>query len=471
MIPLRFFHAFIAIVFSALICANPSFCQGTAPATPPAYQALRFDEDWSYLKDSSRRKDFWDPLKYVALGQEGFYLTLGGEARLRYEGFGHNAFGAGPQDANGYLLHRYMFHSDLHLGKHVRVFAQLQSGLEAGRNGGPRPTDQDKLEFHQAFLDYRASKDARHSVTFRLGRQEFEFGSGRLFGASELLNVRRSFDGLRVTGQAGSWTFHSIVARPVELNPGFFDDSPDHSQTVWGAGAVHPVPYFKGGNFSLYYIGYDRKRGRFQAGTYREQRQTVGSRIFGKAGGFEYNDELVFQWGTFGPGPIRAWAVATDTSYVLSGARFSPQPGFRFDAASGDKSSQDNRLESFNPLFPSTAYSGKIGLLGPTNIVDFVPTFRLKPAKKVIVLCEFSFFWRQSVEDGIYGISVNLLKSSKLSKARYIANQPDLQIQYFLNRHLTLVGILTEFRAGDFILQTPPSKSIGYATVYATYRY
>ena len=46
-------------------------------------------------------------------------------------------------------------------------------------------------------------------------------------------------------------------------------------------------------------------------------------------------------------------------------------------------------------------------------------------------------FWRQSINDGIYGISVNLIKPGNLSHARYIANQPDLQLQWLLNRHLT----------------------------------
>jgi uncharacterized protein (DUF2236 family) len=57
------------------------------------------------------------------------------------------------------------------------------------------------------------------------------------------------------------------------------------------------------------------------------------------------------------------------------------------------------------------------------------------------------------------------------ARARYIANQPDLQLQWLFSRHLTLVGILTQFRAGQFILETPPSKTIGYVTVYATYRF
>ena len=58
--------------------------------TPPAYKLLRYEEDYSYLKDPSRRTDFWDPIKYIPLwGRDDWYLSLGGEVRERYE-FYHN---------------------------------------------------------------------------------------------------------------------------------------------------------------------------------------------------------------------------------------------------------------------------------------------------------------------------------------------------------------------------------------------
>src|SRR6516164_6024992 len=60
-------------------------------AAPPAYKLLRYDEDYSYLKDPSRRTDFWDPIKYIPLCcREDWYLSFGGEVRERYE-FYHNA--------------------------------------------------------------------------------------------------------------------------------------------------------------------------------------------------------------------------------------------------------------------------------------------------------------------------------------------------------------------------------------------
>ncbi len=455
------------------------FAQNAPPAGPPApppYLPLRYDEDYTYLKDPARRTDLFDPIKYVSFNREGWYLSLGGEARERYEGFQNSGFGAGPQDPNGFLLNRYLFHADVHLGRHVRVFSQLQSGFQNGRRGGPRATDEDKLEFHQAFIDFQASSDSKHAITFRLGRQEFEFGSGRLIGASELLNVRRSFDGFRMTARAGQWTVHSLAAKPAETNIGFFDDSPDHRQTVFGAGAVRPHPLIQGGSLSFYYILYLRKLGRFNAGSAEETRHMIGSRTFGThtantVNVVDYNLEFVYQWGTFGSGNIRAWAVASDVGHLWTKAPLAPRLGLRADAASGDRNPLDRRLESFNPLFPSTAYSGKIGLLGPTNIIDVNPVGRLRLHPKVYLSLEWAWFFRQSLNDGIYGIAVNLFKVGQNSRARYVANQPTALCEFRVNRHLTLIGILTQFRAGAFIKETPPSKSVGYATGYIIYRF
>ena len=48
-----------------------------------------------------------------------------------------------------------MIHADAHLGDYFRVFTQFKSGLEEGRNGGPRPTDRDDFDLNQAFFDAR----------------------------------------------------------------------------------------------------------------------------------------------------------------------------------------------------------------------------------------------------------------------------------------------------------------------------
>ena len=74
------------------------FGQTPPPSTsPPPYQSLRYDEDWTYLSDKSQRSDAFDVLKYIPLLDRG-YLSLGGEARIRYEYFDQFDFGLGYEE-------------------------------------------------------------------------------------------------------------------------------------------------------------------------------------------------------------------------------------------------------------------------------------------------------------------------------------------------------------------------------------
>jgi hypothetical protein len=108
------------------------------------YKLLRYDEDYSDLKDPNRRTDWLDVLKYIPLDDWGddYYLSLGGTARPRFEFEQNPFFGSGPANSHGNnndLVQRYLLHADLHLGPNVRFFGQLQSGFENGLIGGPRP--------------------------------------------------------------------------------------------------------------------------------------------------------------------------------------------------------------------------------------------------------------------------------------------------------------------------------------------
>jgi HSP20 family molecular chaperone IbpA len=128
-----------------------------SPNQPPAYKPLRYEEDYSYLKDPDRRTDLLDALKYIPLSsREGWYLSLGGEIRERYEFFHNEESGSQPANRHGnnsYALQRYLLHGDLHLGSHFRFFLQVVSGLENGRIGGPRPDiDRDIFDVHEAEL-------------------------------------------------------------------------------------------------------------------------------------------------------------------------------------------------------------------------------------------------------------------------------------------------------------------------------
>src|SRR6266516_4701312 len=174
-------RALIAVGFGlALVAASH------AADAPPAYAPLRWSEDYSYLKDPARRTDGFDPIKYIPLNAAGdWYLSLGGQARYRYELFNNNNFGAGPQDDDGYHLGRFLAHADLHLGENLRGFFQVKSALEDGRVGGPRPSDADEFDVQQAFVDLKLPLPpgrTESAVTLRFGRQELLYGAQRLIG-------------------------------------------------------------------------------------------------------------------------------------------------------------------------------------------------------------------------------------------------------------------------------------------------
>lgn len=470
-------HGLSRICWSSqvLIClAISGLAQTQTPSpTPSPYQQQRYDEDWSYLSDRSRQVEPLDKLKYISLKKPGWYVSLGGEARLRYEYFSEFAFGAGPQDRNGYLLQRYLFHADWHLGKRVRVFTQLQSGIENGRQGGPRLTDDDRLEMHQAFVDLKFGGE-KNSVVIRVGQHEMDLGAGRLISSGEGLNVKRSLDGVRLIWKTRKWTTNAQVDKLTSVKLGIFNDTPGPSLTLWGIGTTRARPERRGGE-SVFYIGLDRKRGVFDQGVGREIRHTLGFRSFGQSGSFDYNFDTFLQLGRFHSAgvekSIRAWAASSDSGYLFSHSRLKPRLGLRADITSGDKNPKDDLLQTFNPLLPGTAYSDTIGLIGAPNSIAVFPNLRLVPLNKFTMTLGPAFFWRQSAHDGIYGINVTPLRTGQLSNERFAGVQPSFRLEWPIQRHWSYTLILSQFVTGQYLKETPPGKTTNYLTSWVTFKF
>src|SRR6266702_3829613 len=318
---------FVAAIVFILLSRSEAKCVETEHSVPP-YRLNRADEDYRYLADHTRRTDLCDPLKYVTFNQAGsWYLSLGGEARERYEYFNNPSWGQDPQD-HGYLLQRYFLHGDLLMGEHVRLFSQLQSSLEDGRKGGPRPNiDEDELDLHQAFLDLKFEVGRDDSFLLRTGRQELAYGSQRIIAVREGPNVRQSFDGFRAVYRDGDIQVDGFATKPAQTNRHVFDDGPDNTKALWGTYAVLPFPLLPKGNIDLYYIGLFRRTAKFDQGAARETRHSVGARLWRTAAPLDYNFEALYQWGSFGNGDIRAWTAASDTGYTVTMLPLRPRFG------------------------------------------------------------------------------------------------------------------------------------------------
>lgn len=441
------------------------------PLQPPPYRLNRADEDYRYLADPARRGDLWDPLKYVPFNESGsWHLSLGGEARERFEYFNHPTWGQDPQD-HGYLLQRYFLHGDLQMGEHVRLFSQLQSSMEDGRTGGPRPTDEDELDLHQVFLDLKFDFPADSVFTLRSGRQELAYGSQRLISVREGPNVRQSFDGFRAIFRSGEVQVDGFAAKPAQTNRHVFDDGPDNTKALWGTYAVLPFPLLSKGNIDLYYIGLFRRKAGFDQGAARETRHSVGTRLWRTEPPLDYNFEALYQWGSFGNGAIRAWTVASDTGYTFVSLPLRPRVGLRADIATGDEDPANPDLQTFNPLFPKGAYFSEAGLIGPVNFMDLNPCLDLHLTEHLTLIFDWDFFWRESTHDGLYNNAVALVRSGKTSDASYIGSMSQAQLFWDIDRHLSFVAIYGHFFAGRFLKESGPGEDVDYVTTWVTYKF
>ncbi|WP_427873613.1 alginate export family protein [Flavobacterium sp. MMS24-S5] len=153
-------------------------------ASAQSFKLLRYDENYEFLKDSNR--NFYERLKFIPLNQDkDVYMSIGGEARYEYVDFNNEDWGRFNIGHNNFLLQRYDLHADVHLGKRVRIFAQLRSALEDGRVNGARGIDEDQLNVQNLFVDVNVWQQKDKKITVRAGRQELDYGSGRLISVRE----------------------------------------------------------------------------------------------------------------------------------------------------------------------------------------------------------------------------------------------------------------------------------------------
>lgn len=463
-------------------------------------------------------------MKYIPLGgRANWYATLGGEVRYWFEFYNNDNWGVLPfypadadqveTDHNRYLMQRYMGHGDFHLGSRARAFGQLKSNVTNWRIGGPRVIiDNDEFDVNQAFVDLNLvlKRDRSPRVTLRLGRQEMHFGTGRLVSVREGPNVRAPFDGVRVITMAGAWRFDTFAARPVvtlgrgvkypiyprneDLEParGYFDDRPDWRQKFWGTfgtGTGKGWPF----DVDLYYFGLTREDGVFAQGLGEEQRQTIGGRIwhggipFMPPGqGWDYDVEYAYQFGKFGPGPrlgptfpflqsekadIRAWTVSTQTGYTFSNLRFQPRIGINTGITTGDKDPSDPVLQTFFTPFPNGRFFGAAQQEGPLNIQGFRPNVTVQLPRRASLTADVYFFWRQSVNDGLYDIPGFPLRPGDLTRSRYIGTQPGAELFLPLNKHMILMVPFSYFITGEFLHDNPPGDNLTYLGVILGYKF
>jgi hypothetical protein len=216
-----------------------------------------------------------------------------------------------------------------------------------------------------------------------------------------------------------------MLAKLVAIEHGVFDDGHEPGQTFGGFGFIRSPRSRPDSGISGYYLRLRREIAPFDQGVAREVRHTVGARTWGRRAPTDYNYEVIFQWGSFGDAPIRAWALATDTGYELRSSSWPMRVAVRAALTTGDRRPDSPPLQTFNPLFPGTAYSGRAGLVGPANSIDVTPSVRLTPGRRLTLTVDHAWYWRRAFTTGCMGLASTLLVAQGgVAHATWDANSP-----------------------------------------------
>ncbi|MEM9830805.1 MAG: alginate export family protein [Bacteroidota bacterium] len=421
----------------------------------------RANEDYSHLKDSSKLSGL-EKIKFVPLGQKrNAHLSFGGSTRHRYEHFTNQAWLQG-NDENFYSQ-RFAFHADLVLGKHIRFFNELQHGL---KTGGETFLQTDHLDIHQSFLEVSMINTDSKRFAMRLGRQEIKLGSGRLMDLRIGPNVRRSFNMTRIYLSNSKINIDAFYGKetPISFKVldnqfNLFNDNVTSPKT-WGVYSQFSL--FQGDHKDeIYYLGFQSDFSGFNDVLGKEIRHSLGLRRFGTVQArLTYNSEFIFQFGDLAGRAIRAFNFETDWKYLFSPKQWRPTIGLGLDWSSGDRKSDDQELNSFNPMFVNPATYSLAAINTPVNLFSVHPSLFLFPSKKLLIKCEFATFYRSSAEDGFYSPPRFQSRESNGISDRHLGNVLGLFLKYTFNESINFDLRNSLFLSGDFIQKSGASASV-----------
>lgn len=433
----------------------------------PAFEDLRFDEDWSALAepDALASRDPFDPVKWMALGERAA-LSLGGQARLRFEAWDGFAFGAPADDDEALLLTRLRAHADLRLGQRFRVFVEAKAAFtsEPRAFGGARATDSDTLDLQNGFLEWEQPLAGDATLRLRAGRQELRLGKQRLVSPLDWANARRSFDGAALSLRQGGSEIALFAAAPVRVRPYARNDH----VTDLGFFGVHARREWSAARADAYYYGLAR-----EGALGEERRHTLGARASAPIAGtrFDLEGEAAYQFGRAGRADVSAGMLAAQLGYWVQEWRVSPRFFVGFDWASGDARAGGD-VATFDQLFPlGHAYLGIADLVGRQNVVAASAGVSLRPLAALSAELAVHHFRRAGRGEGLFGAGGALLRAGDPGAPRSVGEEIDFSFAYRFDAHLQLGGGFAHFFAGDFLAASGPARDVDFAYAFAQFTF
>jgi hypothetical protein len=452
--------------------ASLSLCCVAFVAHADGFAFFRYDDDFTYLSDPSKRVSWYDEIKYIPLGDDpSHYLSIGGDLRERVESYSNGYFGLADAPHTTYLLSRALVDADLHLGD-FRAFVQLGNEVEWNREPAALPTDDNHGDVQQAFVDY-APTIGPGTATLRLGRFELKFGEGLIISPRDGPNIRQAWDGGWFFYTVPGFRLDAVAVRPVDDKPGWFEDTANPTQQLWGAYVTAAPRSLKNYALDVYYFNNINHSVSLYAGPHgpgSEHTSTSGGRFYGHIGGFDSTTEVALQRGSFDTRDVRAFAIHNELGWTFEHVSWTPRLGFKGDVLSGSRDPFTGTVHTFNALYPNYSYGTEAVLEAPSNLMEAGLDAHVYPSHAVDLQYTGAGMWRYSTRDAFYAAPLFPLIAGNAEHQRYVGVEHQLAGNWRINAYFTVRATLVHYAAGPFVIDAK-GRDTNFAMMYLASRF
>ena len=397
------------------------------------------------------------------------WLCFTGGYRARFEAYSGNNFM--PQASDSYFLTRFRFGLLLKPASWFKVYTELQDADAFLKNQPLVPPYQETWDLRRAYVDIGNIQEGR--IGIRAGRQDLNFGDGRLVGTSYWRNASRGFDAVQV---ATNWAWISATAfaasQVIIHANGLSHHQPGNNLYGLDGKLRKIVPKAIVEPFLFWRVTPQQRTEEGDRGNLDEK--TAGVRLAGTVlERWDYDAEAARQFGSLGADRIRAWAWMGIAGYTFADVRFKTRLFGEYDFASGDGNPKDGVRGTFDQLFPNIHdHLGLADQFGWQNLRATRAGARIWLRRNWIVASAWNDFWLARATDGFYNSSSTILAiDPKGRSGTHIAEEYDIQTSYRFDRNLELGTGYARVLPGEFLVKTKHPASYSYPYLMMSYNF
>ncbi len=328
-------------------------------------------------------------------------------------------------------------------------------------------------------------KDAKgqgRPISVRAGRMAFEIGSRRLIARNEFRNTTNNFEGFRLKlGQReNDFDIDSFLMRPVIRNP-YTWDVPDWQNWIYGS-FVSIRPWSEYVTIQPYIIGrhaWGDPTNWASSAKVPVQTQAPGMRLYGTIGNFDYDLDLMKQFGQVGtltqyqngtlPQPNNfylykteqrnALAYAADIGYTFESHPWKPRISGVYIYGSGNKSAFGGGVNNVDTFYGFNQPFSRDDYIGWNNVKDPKVRIEFEPFKGTQIDSAVSAYWLASAASawdrtGLWAPLGN--------RGTFMGTEWDMRIRQKVSQFWNISASYSRFWPGSFTSSFAPPVGMQY---------